>query len=76
MERGSEVKAKDFKFGVVYNFGRNLNPKYSFIILKIDGDTIYLSGNDFVGIEGVEYTSELSPYYFERELTDLTKALL
>ena len=76
MERGSEVRAKDFKFGIVYSFGRNLDPDYSFILLKIDGDTLFISGNDFIGVEGILFTNETDPYYFDRELTDLTKALL
>lgn len=70
------MKAKDFKFGVVYNFGRNLNPLYSFILVKIDGDIIHISGNDFVGVEGVLFQDETYPYFFDRALTDLTKALL
>jgi hypothetical protein len=76
MESGSEVKAKDFKFSVVYNYGINLDPLYNFIVLKIDGNEIYISGDNFKDVEGLEYSTEQSAYYFVRELTDLEKALI
>jgi hypothetical protein len=76
MESGSEVKAKDFKFNVIYNYGQNLDPFYNFIVLQIDGDEIYISGNNFKDVEGLEYSTEPSTYYFVRDITELEKALL
>ena len=76
MESGSEVKAKDFKFSVIYNYGQNLDPFYNFIVLQIDGDEIYISGNNFKDVEGLEYSTESSTYYFVRDITELEKALL
>jgi hypothetical protein len=76
LKSGSEVLSKDFKSGVVYNYGIDLNPLYNFIVLEIYDYGIYISGHDFKHIEGLEYANELNPYYFVRELTELEKALL
>ena len=54
----------------------NLDPFYNFIVLQIDGDEIYISGNNFKDVEGLEYSTEPSVYYFVRDITELEKALL
>jgi hypothetical protein len=76
LKSGSEVLPKDFKFGIVYNYSSTLDPLYNFIVLRIDGDTIFISDENFTEIHGVEFRTELDPYFFVRELTELTKALL
>lgn len=76
MERGSEVKAKDFKFGVVYNFGRNLSNSYQFIVLRMEKEYVRISDNDLISEYGLILLSDTSDYFFDRELTDLEKVLL